>query len=80
MKIKTFIGTTKNAVMTQIWTAMCAYLLLAFIKFESKTRNSMQQIIRLLRLTLFEMRSLKTFLSGDPPPDNTINHDQLILG
>jgi len=79
LKIKTFIGTTKNAVMTQIWIAMCAYLLLAFIKFESKTKNSMQQIIRLLQLTLFEMRSLKTLLSGDPPPDNTINPDQLIL-
>ena len=66
--------------MTQIWTEMCTYLLLAFIKFESKTKNKIQQIIRLLQLTLFEMRSLKTLLSGDPPPDNTINHDQLILG
>jgi len=65
--------------MTQIWIAMCAYSLLAFIKFESKTKNSTQQIIRLLQLTLFEMRSLKTLLSGDPPPDNTINPDQLIL-
>ncbi len=79
LKIKTFIGTTKNAVMTQVWIAMCTYLLLAFVKFESKTKKSMQQIIRLLQLTLFEKRDLGALLRGDPPPDNTINPDQLIL-
>jgi hypothetical protein len=33
LKIKSFLGTSKNAVMTQIWIAMCYFLLLAFIKF-----------------------------------------------
>lgn len=79
LKIKTFIGTTKNAVMTQVWIAMCTHLLLAFVIFESKTKKSMQQIIRLLQLTLFEKRSLKDLLRGEILPDNMINPDQLIL-
>jgi len=33
LKIKSFIGTSKNAVLTQIWIALCLYLLLAYIKF-----------------------------------------------
>jgi len=48
LKIKSFVGTSKNAVMTQIWIALCIYLLLAFIKFQSKLGRSMQQILRLL--------------------------------
>lgn len=80
LKIKTFIGTTKNAVLTQIWIAMCAYLLLAFLKFRSKTEKSMQQIIRLLQLSLFEQRDLETLLCGEPPPPKYLqNPDQLIL-
>ena len=34
LKIKSFIGTSKNAVLTQVWIALCMYLLLAFIKFQ----------------------------------------------
>jgi len=40
LKIKSFAGTSKNAVMTQIWIALCIYLLLAFIKFQSKLNPS----------------------------------------
>ncbi len=74
LKIKSFIGTSKNAVMTQIWIALCVYLLLAFIKFQSKLKKSMQQILRLLQINLFEKRDLLALLRGDPPinqPDST---------
>lgn len=37
LKIKSFIGTSKNAVLTQIWIAMCVYLLLTIIKLQSKS-------------------------------------------
>jgi len=67
LKIKSFIGTSKNAVMTQIWIALCVYLLLAFLKFQSKLKKSMQQILRLLQLNLFEKRELTALLRGDPP-------------
>ena len=73
LKIKSFVGTSKNAVRTQIWIAMCAYLLLAYLKFQSKLTQSMQQILRVLQLNLFEKRSLIALLRGDPvnsePPD-----------
>ena len=72
LKIKTFLGTSKNAVLTQIWIAMCMYLLLAYIKFCNKLNLSFQQILRLLQLNLFERRDLMTLLTGDPPepPDS----------
>ncbi len=69
LKIKSFIGTSKNAVMTQVWIALCVYLLVAFIKFQSKLKKSMQQILRLLHLNLFEKRDLMALLRGDQPSD-----------
>lgn len=67
LKIKSFVGTSRNAVLTQIWIAMCAYLLIAFLYFQSKSGKSMQQIIRVLQLNLFEKRDLMSLLRGDPP-------------
>jgi len=73
LKIKAFLGTSENAVMTQIMTALCVYLLLAFLKFQSKIDKSLQQIVRLLQLNLFARRSLLALLQptdqrGLPPP------------
>jgi len=79
LKIKSFIGTSKNAVMTQIWVALCMYLLLAFLKFQSKLRKSMQQILRLLQLNLFEKRDLMALIRGDPPIINNTNINQMGL-
>jgi len=44
LKIKTFLGTSPNAVMTQVWAAMIYYLLLAFIKFQTKYSYSMHEL------------------------------------
>ena len=79
LKIKSFVGTSKNAVMTQIWIALCIYLLLAFIKFQSKISKSMQQILRLLQLNLFEKRDLMALLRGDPLHDRRPNINQMAL-
>jgi len=79
LKIKSFIGTSKNAVMTQIWIALCVYLLVAFLKFQSKLKKSMQQILRLLQLNLFEKRDLLALLRGDPPIDQHESTKQLVL-
>ena len=78
LKIKAFLGNTENAVMTQIMAALCVYLLLAFLKFQSKIDKSLQQIIRLLQLNLFTRRSLLALLR---PPDQTgLPPPQLKLG
>ncbi len=79
LKIKSFVGTSKNAVMTQIWIALCIYLLLAFLKFQSKLQKSTQQILRLLQLNLFEKRDLMALLRGDPPRDNQPNINQMVF-
>ena len=79
LKIKSFIGTSKNAVLTQIWIAMCVYLILAFIKLRSKLSKSLQQMIRLLQMNLFEKRDLMALLRGDPPDRVDVNPNQLLL-
>ncbi len=79
LKIKSFVGTSKNAVMTQIWIALCMYLLLVFLKFQSKLTKSMQQILRLLQLNLFEKRDMMALLRGDPPPDRMPDPDQMVM-
>lgn len=80
LKIKSFVGTSKNAVLTQIWIAMCTYLLLTWIKFSSRIDRSLQQMIRLLQLNLFERRELIPLLKGAPPnPPDTPTQAQLGL-
>ena len=79
LKIKSFVGTSKNAVMTQIWIALCMYLLLAFLRFQSKLTKSMQQILRLLQLNLFEKRDMMALLRGDPPPDTLADPNQMAM-
>lgn len=79
LKIKSFVGTSKNAVMTQIWIAMCIYLIIAYIKFQSRLERSMQQILRLLQLNLFEKRDLMALLRGDPPRASVVNIYQMNL-
>ena len=70
LKIKSFLSTSKNAVMTRIWIAMCVYLLLSYIKFLHKIQPSIQPILRLLQLNLFERRDPLELLRSNPsePP------------
>lgn len=56
LKIKRFIGTSKNAVLTQIWIAMIAYLMISYLKYSQKIKQSVQQIFRLLEINLLERK------------------------
>ena len=58
LKVKSFVGTSVNAVRTQLWIALCAYLLVSFVKFRSRLGQSILQILRLVQLNLFERRDL----------------------
>lgn len=53
--------------MTQIWIALCAYLLLAYLKFTAGLDHSLQQIVRLLALNLFLRRDMLALLTNKPP-------------
>jgi putative transposase len=67
LKLKGFLGTSRNAVLTQIWVALCVSLLLAYLKFAARIDLSMQQIARLLQLNLFLRRDLLELLQNRPP-------------
>ena len=79
LKIKSFIGTSKNAVMTQIWVAMCVYLILTYIRFQSGLYKTVQQMVRLLQINLFEKRDMWALFRGDPAPGPKINTRQMVL-
>ena len=66
LKIKSFLGTSKNAVMTQIWVAMSYYLLLTYIKYQTKYAHSLLTLSRLIREMLFERKNLIDILTLKP--------------
>ena len=63
LKIKSFLGTSQNAVLTQIWVAMCYYLLICYIKFQTKYRHSLQELTRMIAAVVMEQRLLIDILS-----------------
>lgn len=67
LKIKAFVGTSRNAVLTQLWIAMITYLLVAFARYSARAGWTVSRILRVLQLNLFERRGLKEILSPDPP-------------
>ena len=66
LKIKTFLGTSKNAVLTQIWIAMIYYLLVTYIKKQTKFSGSMLTLTRILEETFMERAHLIDILSLRP--------------
>jgi plasmid maintenance system killer protein len=58
LKIKSFLGTTQNAVRTQIWVASCYYLLLAYLKYQTKCAYSLYYLHALVKEALLERLSL----------------------
>lgn len=50
LKIKSFLGTSANAVLTQIWAAMCYYLIIAYIKYQTKFAYSITELCRMISL------------------------------
>lgn len=67
LRIKTFLGTSDNAVMTQVWVALIPYLILAFLRFQDGLNISFQQMLRLLQINLFKRRNLIGLCRLQPP-------------
>ena len=82
LKVKTFVGTSENAVQTQIWTALIAMLLVKYLQLKSTFSWSLSNLVALLRQQLFVYRDLMSWLN-DPfqaPPILAGLHDgQLAL-
>ena len=80
LKVKTFIGTSENAVLLQIWTAMIAYLLTEYIRFISSSCHSLLTVFRLLSENILSTVSIEQILNGKPPDrKKKINCDELQL-
>lgn len=65
LKIKTFVGTSENAVKTQVWTALIAILLLKFMQLKSSWHWSLSNLAAMLRFNLLTYRDLWAWLN-DP--------------
>ena len=77
LKVKTFVGTSANAVKTQVWTALIAMLVLKYLQLKSKFSWSLSNLAALLRQQLFFYRDLYVWLD-DPfqaPPALAGVHD-----
>lgn len=70
LKVKSFVGTSRNALLIQIWTALIAMLLLKWLHHLSKAKWSFSNLASMLRLNLFTYRDLRRWLEnpfGTPP-------------
>jgi IS4 transposase len=70
LKIKTFVGTSANALKVQVWTALIALLLLKYLQLRSRFGWSLSNLVALLRMNLFTHRDLWVWLDQpfDGPP------------
>jgi Domain of unknown function (DUF4372)/Transposase DDE domain len=80
LRIRHFFGTTDNAVKTQVWIAICVYVLVAIVRKELDTQLSLSQLLQVLSVNVFEQVPLMELVaqtaSQDLPPDS---HNQLML-
>jgi transposase len=80
LRIKAFYGTSENAVKTQIWIAVSVYVLVAIIKKELKLDRSLNEILQILSLGLFEKTPIFQALCPQiAPKENRPSHKQLSL-
>ena len=63
LKLKAFLGRSRNAIQTQIWIAMIAYLLVSFAQHLGKEGWTVQRLLRIIQVNLFERRTLKALFS-----------------
>ena len=66
LRIKAFFGTSENAVKTQIWSAVCVYVLVAIVKKRLTIKASLYEILQILSLTLFEKVPILQFFTNTP--------------
>ena len=80
LRIKAFYGTSENAVKTQIWIAVSAYVLVAIVRKRLAVEASLYQILQVFSLTLFEKTPILRALQRFDSQDELLTHsNQLIL-
>ena len=80
LRIKAFFGTSENAVKTQIWIAVSAYVLVAIVRKRLGLEASLYQILQIISVTLFEKTPILQALQPSDPDEDLANPgNQLIL-
>jgi hypothetical protein len=81
LRIKTFVGTSPNAVKTQIWCALIALLLLRYLQLRSRFGWSLSNLVAMLRMNLFTHRDLNAWIDQpfNAPPDPEALPQQAVL-
>jgi Transposase DDE domain len=82
LRIKTFVGTSFNAVMIQIWTALIAILILKYLKAKSKINWSLSNLVAMLRMNLLTYKDLWEWLNQpyfSPPARPQVVQESLAL-
>lgn len=80
LKIKTFVGTSENALLVQIWTALIGVLALKLLKALSRFGWSMSNLVAMVRLNLFTYRDLGAWLDAPYAETDIQQSDQLSFG
>ncbi len=80
LRIKSFYGTSRNAVYCQIWIAICMYLLVAILKKRLKLEHSLYTLLQIFSLTLFEKVTInELFTNSIYKPTSSDNTNQLSI-
>jgi hypothetical protein len=78
LRIKHFFGTTENAVKTQVWIAICVYVLVAIVRKELRLELSLSQILQVLSVNAFEQAPLAEMVAKTASQNETpYYHNQL---
>jgi IS4 transposase len=64
LRLRTFYGRSQNAVRSQIWSALCVYLMVAIVKKELKLEKSLYEILQVVSVSCFENIGLFELLTG----------------
>jgi hypothetical protein len=73
LRIKRFFGTSANAVKTQVWIAVCVYVMAALVRKRLNLTRSLSEVLQILSISLFEQTPIQTALQADWPKSET-NH------
>ncbi len=65
LRIKKFLGTRENGVKTQIWCAICTYVLIAIVKMELGIKASLYNCLQILSVSVFEKTQVSCAFQGD---------------
>ena len=77
LRIRSFYGRSENAVRCQIWSAICAYLLVAIVRKQLKIQKSLNEILQIVSVNIFEQVLLDDLLASRvETAEQKVNHDQ----